>query len=306
MSMKQVTLFPGSGNIQLSRDTAKILHLELGKMEIITFSDSEKRVRIEEDVSEKNCFVLASLSNPVDIHLVELCLIGDALKSNDCKKLIAVIPYYGYARQDKAHREGEGVSARVMAKLIQAVGYDRIVTIDLHSDLVGGYFHIPLTHLSALQLFAEKLKAQKDDYVVVSPDAGGAKRAQYFAESLGAPLVFVEKKRSLEKLHTVDWMNVIGEVAGKTAVLVDDVITSGSTLVKAAYILKERGAKHVVACATHADFIDGTRKILEDSPLDKIYVTDSISVKTTEKMHKLEIISLAQLLATQIKKMSGA
>lgn len=301
--MKSFALFLGTANPHLARETAKLLHKDLGKLEIVTFADSEKRVRIEEDVAEKMCFVIASLSNPVDTHLVEFCLIGDALKQNDCAKLVAVIPYYGYARQDKAHREGEGISARVMAKLIQAVGYDRVIAVDLHSELVGGYFHIPLTHLSAQQLFANELLKNSRGYVVVSPDAGGAKRAQHFAEILKTPLVFMEKKRNLQQIHTLDWMNVIGEVAGKTAVLFDDVITSGSTLVKAAYILKERGAKEVIACATHADFIEGTRRILDDSPLDKVFVTDSILVKTTERMKKLEIVSLAPLLAEQIKKM---
>lgn len=297
------TLFSGSANPRLPQSVAELLGKKLGKIEIVTFADSEKRVRIEEDVADKTCFVIASLSNPVDSHLVELCLIGDALKSNDCGKMIAVVPYYGYARQDKAHRDGEGVSARVMARLIEAVDFDKIVTVDLHSDLVAGYFDVPNVHLFGSTIFVDALKKTKEEYVVVSPDAGAAKRSQKFAESLDVPLTYMEKKRSLEKLHELEHMRLIGDVTGKTAILVDDVTTTGSTLVKAAYALKDHGAKKVVACVTHADFVEGTHKILQDSPLDRIYTTDSIHLKPELRFAKLEVVSIAPLLAMQMKKM---
>lgn len=303
MRMKKYSVFSGSANRRLSHEIAGLLHKELGKIEIVTFSDSEKRVRIEENVADKTVFVVASLSNPVDIHLVELCLIADALKSNDAGKMVAVIPYYGYARQDKAHREGEGVSARVMARLIEAVEFNKIVTVDLHSDLVAGYFRIPAINLTGSSIFVAPLKSLGDDYVVVAPDAGAAKRAQHFADLLSAPLTFMEKRRDLDKLHTVDSMRFIGEVAGKTAVLVDDVVTSGSTLVKSAYTLKDQGAKKVIACVTHADFIEGTPTILDGSPLDKVFVSDSIHIPPEYKFAKLEIIPLGPLLTQQIKKM---
>lgn len=297
-------LFAGSANPHLATTIAKLLNTSLGKIEIVTFADSEKRVRIEENVIDKTVFVIASLSNPVDSNLVELCLIGDALKSNDCGKMIAVIPYYGYARQDKAHREGEGISARVMARLIEAVDFDKIVTVDLHSDLVAGYFDVGVVHLYGAQVFVEKLSARPEDYVVVAPDAGAAKRAQHFADLLNASFSIIEKKRDMDKLHTVATMRFIGDVRGKIAVLVDDVITSGGTLVKAAYALKEQGAKKVVACVTHADFVEGTHKILGDSPIDKVYVSDSIRIPDAFKFAKLEVVSIAPLLAEQIRKMS--
>lgn len=300
--MKPYALISGSANPGLSRKVASFLHKDLGKIEIVTFADSEKRVRIEEKVEDKTCFVIASLSNPVDSNLVELCLIGDALKNNDVKRLVAVIPYYGYARQDKAHREGEGISARVMARLIEAVEFDKVVTVDLHSDLVAGYFRIPVVHLFGAAVFTEKL-AEISDIVVVAPDAGGAKRAQHFADIVNAPLAVIEKKRNLNKLHELDSIRLIGDVRGKVAVLIDDVVTSGSTLVKAAYALKEQGAKRVIACVTHADFVEGTAKILENSPLDEVKVTDSIAIAPTDKFPKLEIVSLAPLLVKQIKKM---
>lgn len=296
-------IFSGSGNHRLSTAIAGLLNKPLGKIEIVTFADSEKRVRVEEDVADKTCFVIASLSNPVDSHLVELCLIGDALKSNDVGRMIAVVPYYGYGRQDKAHREGEGISARVMARLIEAVDFNKIVAVDLHSDLVSGYFDIPVTHLFGTQVFVSELKKHPDEYVVVAPDAGAAKRAQYFAEALNAPLTLIEKKRNLEKLHELESVRLIGETKGMTAVLVDDVVTSGSTLVKAAYALKLHGAKKVIACVTHADFVKGTHTVLQNSPLDKVYVSDSIEIHLEGRFPKLEVVMLAPLLSERIRKM---
>jgi ribose-phosphate pyrophosphokinase len=296
-------IFSGSANHKLAEDTAKLLNKPLGKIEIAKFADSEIRVRIEEDVTDKKVFVIASLSNPVDTHLVELCLIADALKANDAGKMIAVVPYYGYARQDKAHREGEGVSARVMAKLIEAVDFQKIVTVDLHSGLVEGFFRMPLVHLFGAEIFVPILKKFGDGAVIVSPDAGAAKRSQKLAETLNIPLTYMEKRRSLDKLHQVDEMRFIGDTNGKTAVLVDDVVTSGSTLVKSAYLLKEKGAKNVIACVTHADLIGGTRQVLQESPLDKIYVSDTITVPDEYKFPKLHTVSIAPLVAEQIRKM---
>lgn len=301
--MKDYALFSGSSNRYLSLDIAKILEQDLGKLEIVTFADSEKRVRIEEPVADKIVFVVASLSNPVDSQLVELCLIGDALKSNDCGKMIAVIPYYGYGRQDKAHREGEGVSARVMARLIEAVDFNKVILIDVHSDMVAGFFQKSVVHLFGAEIFIKAVSAYPD-CLVVAPDAGAAKRAQKFAEMLSAPLALIEKKRNLDKLHTIEQLHLIGNVRGKTAILIDDVVTSGSTLVKAAYALKEDGAKGVIACVTHADFVDGTKEILQKSPLDRVYISDSIHLPEDRRFPKLTVVSLATLLAEQIRKMA--
>ncbi len=299
---ERAAIFGITSNPALANELATGLDLPLGKMEVITFADSEKRVRIEEDIRDKNVAVIASLSNPVDSYLVELCLVVDALKSNDAHKIIAVIPYYGYARQDKAHRDGEGVSARVMARLIEAVDISRVIAIDLHSDAVAGFFKVPVTHLSGAPIFVERLLQEPDDYVVVAPDAGAAKRAQHFASLMGAPMVMIEKKRNLDKLHTIDSIHLIGEVKGKTAIIVDDVVTSGSTLVKAAYALEEAGAKKVIACVTHADFVAGTHTILGDSPIPRVLVSDSIAKPEEYKFDKLEILPLANLLIPAIRK----
>jgi ribose-phosphate pyrophosphokinase len=190
-----------------------------------------------------------------------------------------------------------------MAKLIEAVDFHKIVTVDLHSGLVEGFFRIPLVHLFGAHIFVPVLQKLGQEIVIVSPDAGAAKRAQKLAELLNVPLTYMEKRRSLDNLHQVDEMRLIGNTEGKTAVLIDDVVTSGSTLVKSAYLLKDKGAKKVIACVTHADLIGGTRQVLQESPIDRIYVSDTIAVPEEYKFPKLHTVSIASLLSEQIKKM---
>ncbi len=295
-------LVAGSHDHVLAEKVAKIIGCPVSGLEITSFSDTEQRVRVFEDVGDKTVFVLLSVSTPVDNRLLELCLIADALKGADAKKIIAVLPYLGYMRQDKAHREGEAVSARVVARMIESAGYDKIITLDMHSDASAGFFKIPVTHLFSLSLFADMFKAENADPVIVAPDAGGAKRAQRFAGLLGSPMIMLEKTRSLEKIHVVEHMKLIGSSEGKEAVIIDDLITSGQTLAKAASALKEEGAQKVVACVTHAVFIDTTRKNLENSELDALYITDTIPLPKEYMFDKLHVISVAPLLAEAIMK----
>lgn len=303
MPMKNFKIFSGTANLPLAEKIGKILSTPLGKIEIVRFADSEVRVRIEEEVGGETVFVIASLSNPVDTHLVEFCLIIDALKQNEAQKIIGVIPYYGYARQDKAHRPGEGVSARVMAKLIEAVGVSKIITVDLHSEAVASFFNVPLLHLFGLSIFLPEIKKLKDNLVVIAPDAGGVKRAQRFAEELSCPLALIEKKRDLQKLHTLEVCRVIGEVKDKTCVVVDEVITGGGTMVQGAKLLKKNGARQVIALATHPDFVEGTKENLANSEVDKIYVSDSIFLPPEKIFPKLEIVSVGNLIAEAIRKL---
>lgn len=295
-------LVAGSHDHVLAEKVAKIIGCEVSGLEITSFSDTEQRVRVFEDVGDKTVFVLLSVSTPVDNRLLELCLIADALRGADAKKIIAVLPYLGYMRQDKAHREGEAVSARVVARMIESAGYDKIITLDMHSDASAGFFKIPVTHLFSLSLFADMFKEQKADPVIVAPDAGGAKRAQRFAGLLGTPMIMLEKTRSLEKIHVVEHMKLIGSSEGKEAVIIDDLVTSGQTLAKAATALKEEGAQKVTACVTHAVFIDTTRNNLENSDLDAIYITDTIPLPKEYMFPKLHVISVAPLLAEAIMK----
>lgn len=297
------SIFSGNSNIFLASEIAKLVSAKLSDVEIIRFADSECRVRIKEDVSDKDVFIIQSLSAPVDENLMELLLLGDAIKRGEARKTIAVLPYHGYARQDRVHRDGECLSSQVVAKLIESVGFDKLITVELHSDTSLGFFKIPVIHLSGLSVFEPELLKLKDDLVVISPDAGAAKRAQKFAEDLDVPLAYIEKKRDLNQLHKIISMKVVGDVKGKIAVVVDDVIVTGGTLVNAAYLLKENGAKEVIAVATHADFVGGADKILKDSPFGEIWVTDTIPVPDNLRFKKLRIFPIASILASAMKKM---
>ena len=296
-------IFAGNSNPDLATKIASNLKLPLGKAEIIRFADSECRVRIEEDVEGKTVFIIQSLSNPVDEHLMEFLLMGDAVKRGEPKKMVAVLPYHGYARQDRIHRPGECLSALVVAKMIESVGFDKLVTLELHNESILGFFKIPVVHISGLEIFRVRVKELEGEVVVITPDAGALKRSQKFAESLDLPLALIEKKRDLERAHKILAMRVVGEVKGKTAIIVDDVIVTGGTLMNAAFLLKEKGAKKVIAAATHADFVGGADKILQDSPLDAVWVTDTIYIPPAKNFPKLKISSITSDLSAAAGKM---
>lgn len=296
-------ILSGTSNHPLAEQVASELSFTLGKVEIIRFADSECRIRVEEDVEGKDVFIIQSLSNPVDEHLMELLLMGDAVRRGEPRKIIAVLPYHGYARQDRIHRPGECLSAQVVARLIESVGFDKLVTLELHNEAILGFFQIPVIHFSGLSVFQKEVEKIKDDAVIITPDAGALKRAQKFAETMDLPLALIEKKRDLDHPHKLVSMKVVGDVKDKTAIIVDDVIVTGGTLVNAAYLLKQKGAKKVIACATHADFVAGTEKILEDSPLDKVWVTDTVPVFQDRVFHKLQIFPIVSTLASAMKKM---
>lgn len=296
-------IFAGNSNLPLSQRIAQELGTTLNKAEIIRFADSECRVRLEEDVEEKDVFIIQSLSNPVDENLMELLLLGDAVKRGEAKKVVAVLPYHGYARQDRIHRPGECLSAHVVAKLIESVGFDKLITCELHNEAILGFFEIPVIHISGLSVFQSEVEKIKDDVVVITPDAGALKRAQKFAESMDLPLALIEKKRDLDQMHKILSMKVVGEVKDRIALIVDDVIVTGGTLVNAAYLLKEKGAKQVIALATHADFVGGADKILQDSPIDRIWVTDTIPITEDKKFAKLQVFPIASVVASAMRKM---
>ncbi|OGG36394.1 hypothetical protein A3J20_04235, partial [Candidatus Gottesmanbacteria bacterium RIFCSPLOWO2_02_FULL_42_29] len=251
----------------------------------------------------KTVFIIQSLSNPVDEHLMEFLLMGDAVKRGEPKKMVAVLPYHGYARQDRIHRPGECLSALVVAKMIESVGFDKLVTLELHNESILGFFKIPVVHISGLEIFRVRVKELEGEVVVITPDAGALKRSQKFAESLDLPLALIEKKRDLDRAHKILSMRVVGEVKGKTAIIVDDVIVTGGTLMNAAFLLKEKGAKKVIAAATHADFVGGADKILQDSPLDAVWVTDTIYIPPAKNFPKLKISSITSDLSAAAGKM---
>lgn len=304
VSIRGFKLFGGTSNLPLSNKVAKNLGVSLADAEIIRFKDGECKVWIKENVRGRNAFVLESLSNPVDSNLVEMALLGDAIERGGSASVTAVVPYYGYARQDRAHRIGEPISARVVAKMIEAVGFDEIITVDMHTDAIMGFFKIPMLHLFGLSVLADRIKNEfksLDDVAVVGPDVGGVKRARNFAEMLDAPIVVIEKERNLNRMHETRSMEVIGDPKGKVCIIVDDVITTGSTISNSADALLEGGAKKIYVCATHADFIPETGEILGGSNIEKVFVADSVNVPDNLKFKKLEIVTISKLLSDTIK-----
>ncbi|MBI2611151.1 ribose-phosphate pyrophosphokinase [Candidatus Gottesmanbacteria bacterium] len=300
--MKPV-IFSGTSNLPLAESISSLVKIPLGKVEIIRFADSECRVRILENVEEKDVFIFQTLADPVDEHMMEFLLLADAVKRGDPRKITAVISYHGYARQDRIHRPGESLSAHVVAKLIESVHIDRIITVELHNEAIIGFFEIPVVHVGGFLPFKPLVEEISGEKVVVTPDAGALKRSQKFAEMIDSPLALIEKKRDLDHPHKILSMRVVGDIKDKTAFIFDDVIVTGGTLVNATYLLKEKGAKRVIACATHADFVGGSPKILQESPIDSIWVTDSIFIPEEKRFAKLTIVSIAPFIVSAMQKM---
>ncbi len=309
-----IKLFSGTSNQKLAEKIAQQLNIKLSKTEIVRFANSEVRVRIEEDVKDQTCVVIQSTSNPTDTHLMELFFFCDALKRSEAKKVIGVIPYFGYARQNIQHREGECVSANVIIRFLESIGFSKIYVVDLHDEATEGVFSIPFKNLTALPLLAEKIKeylsnkginADIENIAIVSPDQGGVERARKFGESFfntsDFPLTVVEKRRNLAKIHVSKAVGIYGDVKGKIVILVDDIITSGSTLVNAAELCLASGARFALAAIVHHDFSKQAPEKLENSPLEKIFTTDTISLLEDQKFKKLEEVSVAALLAKELK-----
>ncbi len=297
-------LLSGTSNLPLAKDISNILGVPLGDVEIIRFADSETRVKVNDKVKGEDVFVIQSTSQPVDQHLMELLLMGDAIKRANPRRLVAVIPYFGYQRQDKIHRPGESLSAKVASKLIERVGFDEVILVDPHSELLIGFFGIAVTSLSAFPLFEPFVRKYGKNAVVVAPDAGGAKRAQSFARAVGIPLALIEKWRDLSQIHVTEALGVVGDVKGKIAVIVDDVYVSGKTIVHAAELLIKHGAAEVISFATQPVLVRDAPKILEESPLTHIFTTDVIEVPQGKRFPKLTILSTADLIADAIKETS--
>lgn len=298
--MQAPLLFSGTSNKPLSESVANFLSTSLAEVEIKRFADGECRVWVKEDVAGKHVFALQSLSMIADQHLVELCLIGQALKQVNVGKATAVIPWMGYSKQDKEFRKGEAVSAHLIAKFIEAAGFDSIITVELHSETITPYFHIPVTELSTHELFASELKKRKlQNVVVVSPDMGGKSRSERFAKEVGLQVVYLTKKRDLST-GVVSVVSASKEVQGVNILVFDDIINTGATVIKTSEFLKARGAGNIYFMATHAVFAGEAAKKLSASVIDEIVVTDSILLPEEKKFTKLSILSVAPLLANVI------
>jgi len=303
-------LFSGTANKKLSEEIAKKLKIKLAKSEVVQFGNSEIRVCIQEKVRDQECFIVQSTSNPTDNHLMELFFYADALKRNEAKKIIGFIPYFGYARQNREHRPGESVSVNVIIRFLETVGFDEIYTFDIHDEGSEGIFTIPFKNLSVLPNLAKYIKKNLDakeinKTVIISPDQGGIERTKLFATSFygkNSEIGVIEKKRDLNKIHNSQALELFGNVKSKIVILVDDVITSGGTLINAAKICLDNGAIKVYAAISHHDFSLDAPKKLQNSSIEKIFSSNTIELKTSQKFPKLEEISIAEIITQELKK----
>ncbi|MFA9288518.1 MAG: ribose-phosphate diphosphokinase [Weeksellaceae bacterium] len=311
MSLK---LFAGTSNPELVKSVTKVLGVPGASSEVIRFKNSEVRVRIDEDVKNDTCVVIQSTSNPTDTNLMEMFLTCDALRREEAKKVIGILPYFGYARQDIQHRPGECVSSNVVIRFLESIGFHKIYTFDLHDEATQGVFDIPFKNLSALPLLADEVKAylkeqgieaSPETVAVVSPDQGGIERARKFGEALFGTLQFqlsmTEKRRDLEHMHESKALDLYGNVENKIVVIVDDVATSGSTLIHAADFCMEKGATKALAAIVHRDFAPDTAQKLQDSNLEVFFTTDTIALKEEYKFAKMRTCSVAAAIAEELK-----
>ncbi|HMO58296.1 MAG TPA: ribose-phosphate pyrophosphokinase [Roseiflexaceae bacterium] len=295
----RLQIFSGNANRPLAQAIANSLNLNLGRSIVSTFKNGETRVKIEENVRGSDVFVIQPTCTPVNQHLMELLLLIDALRRASAARVTAVVPYYGYAKQEKKTTGREPISAKLVANLIRVAGADRMLTMDLHAPAIEGFFDIPVDHLQAGPLLAEYIRgANLPDPVVVSPDAGGVGRANSFRERIGAGLAIIAKQRP--QPDVAEMIEMVGEVTGKTAIIVDDMISTGGTLAEAARALKHRGAEHVYACATHGIFAGDALSIIADSVLVETIVTDTIPLLSDYRDARIRVISVAPLFAEAI------
>ncbi len=295
----RLQIFSGSSNTELTEEIVRCLGVPAGRATVGTFEDGETRIRLEENVRGSDVFVVQSLCAPNDHHILELLLMIDAVRRSSASRVTAVIPYLAYAKQEKKTQSREPISARLLANLITRAGADRILAVDLHSAAIEGFFDIPVDHLRAAPILAnyfEMLDLQ--DVVVVSPDTGGVARANGFRERLGASLAIIYRQR--RDREDSQKLEMVGDVKGKTAIIVDDMISTGGTLLLAMEALLERGASEVYACATHGVFARDALQAIEHSQLKRVVITDTIPVNSEIASNKIEVLSVGSLIAESI------
>jgi ribose-phosphate pyrophosphokinase len=296
---KHLTLLSGSAHPDLAMQISRHINVALTPVEIKRFNDGETYVRVTKSVRGSHVFIIQPTSPPVNDNLIELLLIVDALKRASAKEITAVIPYFGYARQDRKAVSREPISAKLVADMLEVAGVDRVVTFDLHVDQIQGFFNIPVDNLAAMPILAKAiLEKNLKNIVVVSPDAGGIKRTRRLAKALYCDMAMIDKRRPAHGEAKI--MHLLGDVEGKTAILIDDIIDTAGTITNAAIELKKRGAKEVYICATHAILSKDAIKKLNIEEITKILITDSIKLSDEKKIDKIQIVPLASFIAELI------
>ncbi|MEI6512898.1 MAG: ribose-phosphate pyrophosphokinase [bacterium] len=301
--MEQLRIFSGNANLALSDRIASELDVTLGKMLSSKFSDGEIRVQVLESARGNDVFLIQPTCDPVNDNIMELCIMLDAFRRASAGRITVVMPYYGYARQDKKIKPREPVTARLIADFISSAGANRVVTLDLHADQIQGFFDLPVDHLYGGPIIGDYLIKHgylNSDIVVVSPDVAGVPRARALAEIVKAPIAIIAKRRP--EPNKVDIMEIIGDVSGKRCVMIDDIIDTGGSVVQGAEALINRGATEVIAACTHAVFSGEATSRLNNSPLKQVIVTDTVQLGPEKMFEKLTILSVAPLLAEAIKR----
>ena len=295
-------IFSGNASIDLTRGACEHVYEKMGEATVGTFSDGEVQVQIGENIRGKDVFIVNSTAPPINRNLMELLILIDAARRASAARITAVLPYFGYARQDRKDRPRAPITAKLVSNMIVTAGADRILTLDLHADQIQGFFDIPVDHLSGDVEFVRLLKKRKKNkLVVVSPDTGSVRRAREVARRLDAPLAIVDKRRA--KANESEVMNIIGDVKGMRALIFDDLIDTAGTLVKAAEAIKDQGALSVSACATHAVFSGDAIQRIQDSVLDEVLVSDSIPLSPqAQTCDKINVVTCAPLFGEAIKR----
>ena len=302
MAASGIRVFGGTSNPDLARGIAAYLELSLGAIDVFRFADGEIGVRIEESVRGEDVFIVQPTCPPASETLMELLVIIDAVRRASAARITAVIPYFGYARQDRKMKPREPISAKLVANLLTTAGADRVLTLDLHAGQLWGFFDIPLDHLPGRMILGDYFRRLSlENIVVVSPDIGGVKRAREFAEYLRAPLAIIDKRRDRPN-QVAEVVHVIGKVYRRTAILVDDIIDTGGTLAMGAEALMRRGVRDVYACCTHAILSPLAAARILRSPIRQLVVTDSIPVPPEKRTEKVTVISVAGLLGEAIRR----
>lgn len=297
--MRGYKIFSGSANLEFAKKISKNLTLPLSDADITRFSDGEISVQIGESVRGKDVFVIQPTCAPANVNLMELLILTDALKRSSANSITAIVPYFGYARQDRKAAPRVPITAKLVANMMQTAGVNRVVTMDLHAGQIQGFFDVPVDNLYGSIVFLEYIKNKHlKNPIVASPDIGGVARARALAKNLNLDMVIVDKRR--EKANESEVMNVIGDVSGKDVILVDDIIDTAGTIVKAAAAFKKRGATSVIAFCTHAVLSGPAYERLESGELDELIVTDTIPLK--EKCDKIKVLSVAPLFAEVIRR----